>query len=200
MHTILRCSVAGLLVCAALARPAAAQSLGDVARKEQARRKTAQAGKVYTNENLPSMPQPSQAPAPRASAVAAQQGDAGAAAAPQQPAPPEAAAPAGSGSGDAGRDKAKKDEAHWRDRMSKERDTLARAESFAEALQSRINALSTDFVNRDDPAQRGVIAADRDKALAELERVRKEVDDHKKAIAAIQEEARRTGVPAGWVR
>ena len=28
---------------------------------------------------------------------------------------------------------------------------VSRNETFAEALQSRINALSTDFVNRDDP-------------------------------------------------
>jgi hypothetical protein len=93
-----------------------------------------------------------------------------------------------------------KDEAQWRARIQVERDALARAESFAEALQSRINALSMDFVNRDDPAQRNVIAGDRQKALTELERVTKEVAEHTKAIAGIQDEARRAGVPSGWVR
>ena len=77
---------------------------------------------------------------------------------------------------------------------------LERAKTFAEALQSRINALNTDFVNRDDPAQRNVVAADRNKALAEMDRVKKEIEQHTKAIAGIQEEARRAGVPAGWVR
>jgi len=71
---------------------------------------------------------------------------------------------------------------------------------FSEALQSRINALATDFVNRDDPVQRDQIAAERQKALAELDRVRREIEDQQKAIAAIQEEARKAGVPAGWVR
>jgi hypothetical protein len=71
---------------------------------------------------------------------------------------------------------------------------------FAEALQSRINALSTDFVNRDDPVQRDLIAAERQKALIELDRVRRELQDQQKAIAAIQEDARKAGVPAGWVR
>ena len=36
-------------------------------------------------------------------------------------------------------------------------------------MQTRINALTTDFVNRDDPAQRAVIEHDRQKALAELD-------------------------------
>jgi hypothetical protein len=93
-----------------------------------------------------------------------------------------------------------RDEKYWRGRLAAERDGLQRAEMFAEALQSRINALSTDFVARDDPAQRSTIGKDRDKALAELARVKQEIVAHSKAIAGIQEEARRAGVPAGWVR
>ena len=80
------------------------------------------------------------------------------------------------------------------------RAALDRTRLFADALQSRINALNTDFVNRDDPAQRSVIEQDRIKALAELERVKKEMAEQTKAIAAIQDEARKAGVPAGWVR
>jgi len=55
-------------------------------------------------------------------------------------------------------------------------------------------------VNRDDPIQRQQIANKRDAALAELERVKKEVAAQNKAITDIQEQARRAGVPAGWVR
>ena len=58
----------------------------------------------------------------------------------------------------------------------------------------------TDFVNRDDPAQRAKLEADRKTALAELERVKKELETQTKGIAAIEEEARRAGVPAGWLR
>ena len=94
----------------------------------------------------------------------------------------------------------KKDEAAWKQRLAGERDALQRAQTFAEALQSRINALSTDFVNRDDPAQRSLVAADREKALAELERVRQEIQQHTKAIAEIQDAGRKAGVPAGWLR
>jgi hypothetical protein len=84
--------------------------------------------------------------------------------------------------------------------MKDARDGLARSQTFAEALQSRINALSTDFVNRDDPAQRAVIETDRQKAIAELERVRKEIAQFQTSIADIEEEARRAGVPPGWLR
>ena len=69
-----------------------------------------------------------------------------------------------------------------------------------EAIQTRVNALSTDFVNRDDPVQRAAIAAERDKSLAEMDRLKKEIAEHTKKIAAIQQDARRAGAPPGWVR
>ena len=179
--------------------PSGAQSLGDVARKAEASR-AGSASKVYTNESLPaSTALPAAAPA-APPAAQAQAGGAG------QPAstpgtgktPPEQAK-AGAAT-DAKAAPAEKDEKYWRQRLQAEREALARAQAFAEALQSRINALSTDFVNRDDPAQRNTIAADRQKALTELERVQKEIAQHTQAIADIQQEARRAGVPAGWVR
>src|SRR5262245_38545367 len=183
---ILRCSALGLLISMVVAADAAAQSLGEVARREQARRKNAPAGKVYTNDSLPAVPTPPAAA--RQAGAAAPQADAGAA--PAADAAKDSAKP----------DEGTKDEKYWRDRIKTAREALSRAESFAEALQSRINALSADFVNRDDPAQRQTIAVDRDKALAELDRVRTEIKEHQKAIADTQEEARRSGVPAGWVR
>ena len=179
-----------------MAAGASAQSLGDVARKEQSRRQAVAKGKVYTNESLPAIATPppvltsAPATAPAGQAVVQREPDA-------QPSPAAPAAPAAPASAESA---APKDEADWRGRLQAIREALARAESFAEALQSRINALSTDFVNRDDPAQRNMIAADRQKALSELERVQKEIVDHKKAVADLQQEARRAGVPAAWVR
>lgn len=161
-------------------------SLGDVARQEAARRQAVKKpGKLYTNADLgregtatpvstPATTAPA-APAPAASAPAAA---------------PEAAKPAD----------AVNDEKTWRARMAKARDDLQRSQLFLASLQSRINALTTDFTARDDPAQRALLATERQKALAELDRVRRDVDEQTKAIAAIQEEARRAGVPAGWVR
>jgi hypothetical protein len=84
--------------------------------------------------------------------------------------------------------------------MQGARDALQRSQVFAEALQSRINGLTTDATSRDDPAQRAAVATDRQKALAELNRVKDDIARQTKAIADIQDEARRGGIPPGWVR
>lgn len=189
--------VAGLVLLSS--SPVAAQSLGAVAREEAARRQTAPAGKVYTNASLPA----DGSGAPAAAASPAGSPAQGTAASPATPSAKGAASGSAAKPADA-KDAAKKDdkksEAYWRDRMKALRDGKARAESFAEALQSRINALSTDFVNRDDPAQRNVIAGDRQKAIDELARVQKEITQYTKSMDDLQTEARRAGVPAGWVR
>lgn len=187
-----RGSVAQLLaataVIAACASWPSAQSLGELARQEEARRKAVKSsGKVYTNDALRSGPRPALPPAPSATTAAPSGSGAKPAEAPEEKAKAPASDP-------------KKEEAAWRQRMQSARDSLQRAQMFAEALQSRINALTTDFTNRDDPAQRAVIATDRQKALAELDRVKKEIVDTNKSITAIQEEARRAGVPPGWLR
>jgi hypothetical protein len=176
----------------ALAASAAAQSLGDVAREEAARRQAVPPAKVYTNADLAT-------PEPAPAAAAAAQSATSAAAAPAGD-KANTSATAGDAKGAAKSEPTKKDEKYWRDRMKAAREGKARAESFAEALQSRINALSTDFINRDDPAQRNTIAADRQKALDELARVKKEIVDSAKAIDDLQTEARHDGVPPGWLR
>ena len=185
------------LVFIGVANVAAAQSLGDVAKKEEQRRKTVKSsGKVYTNDELKRDPTPS-VPA------SASTGTTSTPSASSTPAP----APASSGN-NAGKDDSankdasadKSDEKTWRKRITNARESLQRSQAFADALQSQLNALSTDFVNRDDPVQRQQIAKQRDGVVAELDRVKKEVASQTKAISDIQEEARRANVPAGWVR
>jgi len=176
---------------------ASAQSLGDVANREEARRKSVQgSGKVYTNENLRPEPPPSVPPTPSASATDSTSAAVKKASDDTKKAADDAKKPVD----ESNADEPKKDEAYWKARVTKARDDLGRAQTFADALQSRINALTADFAARSDPAQRAQIGNDRNKALAELDRVKKEIEDNTKAIAAIQEDARKAGVPAGWVR
>jgi hypothetical protein len=92
------------------------------------------------------------------------------------------------------------DEQQWRARIAAARDQVERSRTFAEALQSRINALNGEFSARDDPAQRAVIGGHLNKALAELERVRAEIEAQQKGVEDLEEEARRAGVPPGWLR
>ena len=63
------------------------------------------------------------------------------------------------------------------------REELRRNEMFGEALQTRINSLTNDFSSRDDPYQRARIAEDRQKAMAEMDRVKGDIELQKKKIA-----------------
>lgn len=176
---------------------ASAQSLGDLARQEEARRKTIRApAKVYTNGDLRGGGRATPPPPPVRNAEP-----------PEPPEPPEPGegsdsptpAPAKAGSAAAATE-GTNTEAYWRDRILRARTDADRSRTYLEALQSRINALTMDFVNRDDPAQRALIEADRTKALGELSRLKTELDKQLKAIDDTLEEARRAGVPPGWLR
>jgi hypothetical protein len=185
----------GVLLAAAM--PLTAQSLADVARAEEARRGAVKGRvKVYTNDTLRG-PDGGDAPAPPVPPAVPEQSGTGATTA-QAPAA-KGASPQGSKPAPPAPDSAK-DEKYWRDRLASARDALQRSQTFAEALQSQINALYTEFVNMSDPAQRAVIEQKRLAAIAEQDRVKADVARQTKAIAAIEDEARRANVPAGWLR
>lgn len=174
-------AIIGVAVLASGTGTAWSQTLADVARKEDDRRKTLRDGaKVYTNKDLGKAPALSPAvPAPTAPAAAPTS--------PAAEAPPEEKEPP-------------RDQAYWSGRMAELRSQLERDQTYIDALQSRVNALSADFVNMDDPARRAVVERERQKALAELDRLKKTAEDGKKALAELEEEARRAGVPPGWLR
>ena len=175
-------TVAGACVAIAIAAPAFAQSLADVAKKEEERRKEIKKpAKVITNTDLkPGYPTFSQPTAPSPGATDASRDD---------------KAPAGGGDSAPA-----KDQKYWQDKKKALQQQLDNDNGYAEALQVRINALTTDFVNRDDPVQKGKIEQDRIKALAELDRLKKAIVDDQKALKDLDEEARKAGVPPGWLR
>ena len=166
----------------------AAQSLGDLAKQEAARRKEVKSsGKVLTNDSLRSVPVSSPPPVTSGQSPAPAGGQA-------------SAAPAATTAEKPKPEPGPKSEQAWRERMQAARDALQRSQMFADALQSQINGLTADFAARDDPAQRAVVADNRQKALAELDRVKSDIVQQTKAIADIQSEARRAGIPPGWLR
>jgi hypothetical protein len=168
-------------------------TLAEVAKKNlETRSNDGKGAKVYTNDDLtpvaaPATPSPAAGTAARAPAAS-----------------PEPAAAGGDTPQDKAATAAKpaegRDREYWNKRVAAEKSKLDQDRVLAEALQSRINALNTDFVNRDDPAQRSKVSADREKAIGELDRINKAIVADQKAIAATAEEARRSGVPAGWLR
>lgn len=203
-----------LLIAVAAPAPAQPPSLVEAARAEQARRASiAEKSRVYTNDDLGGGPRLTTAVAPPTDVEAApadgseQVNDAGAATAPagataaQSPADPAAGGLAATGPTAApGPGAAARDAAHWRGRLTAAVEARRRAELVAAALQNRVDGLLAEFTARDDPAQRARIEQDRRDALSELERAKAEIDRLAREAADVREEARRAGVPPGWLR
>jgi hypothetical protein len=178
-----------VFACAvATALPVGAQSLADVGKKEEERRdQVKQPSKTYTNKDLGAPPKVF-ATAPT---DAAKPADAAATPAPA----------AGNKPADATKDSGPtKDQKYWSTKKKELDAKLERDKVLADAMQSRINGLSADFAARADPAQRGVIERDRQRAIVELDSLNKALKDDQKAIADFAEEARKASVPPGWLR
>ena len=184
--TVCLSAVVVLAGLAASARPARAQGLGEVSRQEEERRKDLKTpAKLYTNKDLGTPPATS-------------------AASPDSPRPPGAPTPAAPAADDKAKDAAKdgpvKDQRYWSGRKKEIDAKLERDKVLADAMQSRINGLTTDFAARSDPAQRAIIERDRQRAVAEFDGLQKSIKDEQKAAGDLDEEARKAGVPPGWLR
>src|SRR4051794_15509935 len=163
--------VAGVSVLVPLSARAD-QSLADVARKSEEHRKAdAAKPRVYTNKDL-SAPPAGSAPTAPSDAPAAKAADT----------PADGKKP-GDKKAD---DPAAKDEAYWSGRLKALTAQVERDTTFADALQTKINSLSTDFVNRDDPAQRATLGRERQKSIAQLAALQKDIAAGKKAIADLR--------------
>jgi hypothetical protein len=162
--------------------PLRAQSLADVARQEEARRKEIrQPAKVYTNKDLVSVPSTS----PQTASSTA-------------PAVPDAA---GKTDKDAAKDAAKdakdtkdpggvKDQAYWSNRLKALTAQLDGDQMLADAQRNRVNMLTAAAVT----------GPDMQKALDDLDRLMQAIERDRKAVADFPEEARRASVPPGWLR
>jgi hypothetical protein len=194
MRTCLSAFLVVVLMLAGGIVPATAQSLADVARREAERRKGVKdAGRVLTNKDVPNVSRPAPVPASDLTTEPTK----GADAADKAGGTPAGAAQDAKSAKDEDRPK---DQKYWSERQQALRTQLERDQTYLDALQSRVNALTTDFVNRDDPAERAVIATDRQKAIEEMARLNAAILDDKKAIAGFEDEAHRAAVPPGWLR
>jgi hypothetical protein len=187
IRTIVWCFVGAM----AFAATAWSQSLADVARKEAERRKTIQTpAKVYTDADLrrlPVTPPPEPPPAdPAKASVTDDKPAAGTegAAAPAKPVEPSV---------DLG-------EEYWRKLITDARSALARSSSYLEALRQRAQALSIQFYALEDPVQRNAAAAERRKVLDDIEHLGQDMAAQERAIAKIEADARKAGIPPGWIR
>jgi hypothetical protein len=189
---LVRFFIGGVLLAVSCTAPCVAlraQSLADVARAEAERRSAiTQLSPIYTNKDLKPVRSPAR-PLP-----------ADESATPPQPRQKVDSAERSSSTATPVEREDERGESWWRQRMAAARERVERSRLFADALQSRVNGLTADFAARDDPAARAAVRTDLDKALAELERVRGEISEQERALAELEEEARRAGVPPGWLR
>ena len=165
---------------------ALAQSLGDVANAEASRRAAVKTpAKRYTNDNL--TPASSALPAP---------------AVPTTVTPPvsKPEAAAGKQGEDARRTEETKTEKYWKDRAGAIRQSLARNTIMLDAFRSQINGLNAEFLSVDDPGRRALLEKRIQNASAELQRVQHDIETGKRAVIELEEEARKAGIPSGWLR
>ena len=159
-------------------------SLADIAQREALRRQaTPRAASVLTNDDLPLM-------APAAVSGVAR----------PEPAAAEHAADAGKGD-EASDDGAEaRGEQWWRERVAAARSALESNRQLLASQQEKVSLLQAEFVSHDDPAQREQIRQQLAAATEEAVRLQGQVTADEKAVDAVLDDARRTGIPPGWVR
>ena len=175
----MRHSVQLTLLVAALASPLLAQSLGEVAARTNKERKGAPA-KVYTNDDLDA-----ERSAPEGQGTVSTPGTA-AAASGSAPAPAPTMEPS----------------ERWRRDGKQRRDAVTRAEAKVAAIQAKIDALMLDRdpVNVMDPNRLQTLEAVKAKTLQDLETAKAELSQAQQALEALEEDARKNGIPPGWLR
>lgn len=174
----------------AFSLPAFAQGLADLARAAEAARKEGAdkpAVKVYTNKDLPAVDRPAPGTEPAGDPAAADPSSAAQLAPAVEPPSPE------SPSTEPG-------EAYWRERMRPLRERLDRDRALAQDTRRRADALMR---SADRCFQIGIVCADYTESLRLGEQHKAmlaEVARDELAVDALEEEARRAGVPPGWLR
>jgi hypothetical protein len=183
MHQVVLMSLVGVFMLSATAY---GQSLADVARQEEERRRSLNtpASRVYTNRDLGEAPQP----APVSAASAAKPEAAASKIAPEKAEGGEATAEAPKAEVNKFRD-----EKHWRDRTLAYRERLTKLRADVAAIQSRVETLR---------------AADQTPStLGELRLSEKDLIKFKNQLASIEKEwsqieqkAREDKVPGTWLQ
>ena len=191
--------ITAAIACAALGvctPEAQSQSLGEVARQESERRRSAASTKVYTNEDLSAVP-----------TTAASPGQAPAQVAPPPATEPSEGAQTAKGPTVTEEDpvthkinvkttapaREKRDEQYWRARSGEVREKLAKATTDLEAAQTNLAAL-------DRAPKTGATAREREVVASLVQRLQSEVSYRQQDVAKLQTHAEMNKVPPEWIR
>ena len=162
-----------------------AQSLGEAARRIRAQKGAApkaKADRVYDNANMPR--NTSISVIGGSEPVAATKGAAG------------VAAPAASSA-----DAAKGEEQAWKAKFAKARGDLAAEERRLDTLQRELNLAQIQAYSDPNQANREAFSRNElNKRTTEIDQQKQLVEAAKKAIADLEEELRKKGLPSGWAQ
>ncbi len=182
------------------------QSIADLARRERAR--TAREGKsakVFTNDDVNSLPPSTPAPPPTPAKVAPGK-PAGAPAKETKEAKEGAPAKPAAGKEEEkpAEDDAKKKadlEKDYRARFAKLRENLAYEQKRLDVLQRELNLMQTQFYSDPNVALREqTFRTQINQRTQEIEQQKAAIVKAEQAISDLEEELRKKGLPAGWSR
>jgi hypothetical protein len=194
--TPMRCATQLALVAgiAWLTAGPSAQGLGEVARKEAARRQQVAAGKKYTNEDLPASDTATASAAVPVAPAAPPETAPGAGEKADKPAPAEGAA--GTGEPAITPPREKRDEKYWRDRSAVLRVKLNEGQEKVKALQQRLAQL-------DDALKRGAGSSHTQEREVTQQALTEAQENHahiKAEWTRMEDRAKGANVPAEWLR
>ena len=176
------------------AASAHAQTLGEVAKAEAARRanvkKPAQA---ITDKDLKPVSPP--AVPPQAPATAAET------AAPEAPAGESAKAEGGEATPEPMKARDKRDEPYWRKRFTETREAVGKAQQDAADMQARVAAIDVEMQDTKlSVARRSELNVERDSALLALKRFKQNAADLSGELANLERRAQEAKIDPSWTK
>ena len=95
---------------------------------------------------------------------------------------------------------AESDEAVWRERVGRLNDAIRRDEAEIVASEGTLAWLQSEASARDDPAAQVLLRQQVVETLDMLVELRRRVDEGRRALDILREDARRLNIPPGWLR
>ena len=210
--------VSTLLVGGLALTPLFGQSLADLARQERARKsQEKKPGKVFTNDDIPSTPSITTSAPPKEGAAKNAEAEGTASAEGKEgTAPAEGKAAEGKGEAngtaegkpkeaekpkeEAGPDMAKL-EKEYRDKFKQLRERLTYEQQRLDVMQRELNLMQTQYYSDPNVAMREqTFRGQINQRTQDIETQKGNVDKAQKAIADLEEELRKKGLPSGWAR
>lgn len=94
----------------------------------------------------------------------------------------------------------KKSKEYWQDRKKRLDSQILELETGIKNKEAELNRLRTQYYNLDMAVQQNQMWAQMDRMLEEIEKDKAELTKLRADLDGLSEEARKAGIPSGWVR